>query len=181
MKIYTKTGDKGSTSLATGKRISKSDLRLDAYGTADELNSFVGLLRSSLSAYDGDWKCMIDNQLGWVQNRLFDVGAILAGASIPFAENYVLCLEEWVDEMDANLPELKEFILPGGNEQIALCHVCRCVTRRLEREIVKCMEDSEVEVDNVVIHHINRLSDYFFILSRYVANNLEIKLFVWEK
>ena len=181
MKIYTKTGDKGRTSLATGKRISKSDLRLDAYGTADELNSFVGLLRSSLSACDGDWKSVVDNRLGWMQNRLFDVGAILAGASISFSEDNVLRLEEWMDEMDAKLPELKEFILPGGNEQISLCHVCRCVTRRLEREIVKCLEDGEFEMDSVVIHYVNRLSDYFFVLSRYVANNLEIKLFVWEK
>ena len=136
MKIYTKTGDKGRTSLATGKRVSKSDLRLDAYGTADELNSFVGLLRASLNRCEGEWVKEVDLQLGWVQNRLFDVGAILAGADLPFAEKNVLHLEEWMDMMDAKLPVLKEFVLPGGNEQVSLCHVCRCVARRLEQVLI---------------------------------------------
>ena len=181
MKIYTKTGDKGRTSLATGKRVSKSDLRLDAYGTADELNSFVGLLRASLNRCEGEWVKEVDLQLGWVQNRLFDVGAILAGADLPFAEKNVLHLEEWMDMMDAKLPVLKEFVLPGGNEQVSLCHVCRCVSRRLERGVVKWLEDSDEEVDSVVVRYVNRLSDYLFVLSRFVANNLEISLFVWEK
>ena len=181
MKIYTKTGDKGRTSLATGKRVSKSDLRLDAYGTADELNSFVGLLRASLNRCEGEWMKEVDLQLGWVQNRLFDVGAILAGADLPFAEKNVLHLEEWMDMMDAKLPVLKEFVLPGGNEQVSLCHVCRCVARRLERGVVKWLEDGDEEVDSVVVRYVNRLSDYLFVLSRFVANNLEISLFVWEK
>lgn len=181
MKIYTKTGDKGRTSLATGKRVSKSDLRLDAYGTADELNSFVGLLRASLNRCEGEWVKEVDLQLGWVQNRLFDVGAILAGADLPFAEKNVLHLEEWMDMMDAKLPVLKEFVLPGGNEQVSLCHVCRCVARRLERGVVKWLEDGDEEVDSVVVRYVNRLSDYLFVLSRFVANNLEISLFVWEK
>ena len=181
MKIYTKTGDKGRTSLATGKRVSKSDLRLDAYGTADELNSFVGLLRASLNRCEGEWVKEVDLQLGWVQNRLFDVGAILAGVDLPFAEENVLHLEEWMDMMDAKLTVLKEFVLPGGNEQISLCHVCRCVARRLERGVVKWLEDSDEEVDSVVVRYVNRLSDYLFVLSRFVANNLEISLFVWEK
>ena len=181
MKIYTKTGDKGRTSLATGKRVSKSDLRLDAYGTADELNSFVGLLRASLNRCEGEWVKEVDLQLGWVQNRLFDVGAILAGADLPFAEKNVLHLEEWMDMMDAKLPVLKEFVLPGGNEQVSLCHVCRCVARRLEREVVKWLEDSDEDIDSVVVRYVNRLSDYLLVLSRFVANNLEISLFVWEK
>ena len=181
MKIYTKTGDKGRTSLATGKRVSKSDLRLDAYGTVDELNSFVGLLRASLNRCEGEWVKEVDLQLGWVQNRLFDVGAILAGADLPFAEKNVLHLEEWMDMMDAKLPVLKEFVLPGGNEQVSLCHVCRCVVRRLERGVVKWLEDGDEEVDSVVVRYVNRLSDYLFVLSRFVANNLEISLFVWEK
>ena len=181
MKIYTKTGDKGRTSLATGKRVSKSDLRLDAYGTADELNSFVGLFRASLNRCEGEWVKEVDLQLGWVQNRLFDVGAILAGADLPFAEKNVLHLEEWMDMMDAKLPVLKEFVLPGGNEQVSLCHVCRCVARRLERGVVKWLEDGDEEVDSVVVRYVNRLSDYLFVLSRFVANNLEISLFVWEK
>ena len=181
MKIYTKTGDKGRTSLATGKRVSKSDLRLDAYGTADELNSFVGLLRASLNRCEGEWVKEVDLQLGWVQNRLFDVGAILAGADILFTEENVLRLENWMDMMDAKLPVLKEFVLPGGNEQVSLCHVCRCVARRLERGVVKWLEDGDEEVDSVVVRYVNRLSDYLFVLSRFVANNLEISLFVGEK
>ena len=181
MKIYTKTGDKGRTSLATGKRVSKSDLRLDAYGTADELNSFVGLLRASLNRCEGEWVKEVDLQLGWVQNRLFDVGAILAGADLPLEEKNVQHLEEWMDMMDAKLPVLKEFVLPGGNEQVSLCHVCRCVVRRLERGVVKWLEDGDEEVDSVVVRYVNRLSDYLFVLSRFVANNLEISLFVWEK
>ena len=181
MKIYTKTGDKGKTSLATGKRISKSDLRLEAYGTADELNSLLGLLRASLSKYEGEWVRETDVQLGWVQNRLFDVGAILAGADMPFAEENVSRLEDWMDEMDLKLPVLKEFVLPGGNEQVSICHVCRCVARRLERGVVRWLEDSGEEMDSVVARYINRLSDYLFVLSRFVANNLEISLFVWEK
>ena len=181
MKIYTKSGDKGKTSLATGKRISKSDLRLDAYGTADELNSFVGLLRASLNKCEGEWVRSVDVELGWIQNRLFDVGAILAGADMLFVEENVLCLEKWMDSMDMRLPVLKEFVLPGGNEQVSLCHVCRCVARRLERAVVKWLEDSGGDVDSVVLHYLNRLSDYLFVLSRFVANNLEISLFVWEK
>ena len=181
MKIYTKTGDKGRTSLATGKRVSKSDLRLEAYGTADELNSFVGLLRASLSKCEAAWVSEVDVQLGWVQNRLFDVGAILAGADMPFAEENVSRLEGWMDAMDEKLPVLKEFVLPGGNEQVSLCHVCRCVARRLERGIVKWLEESGEQVDSVVVRYVNRLSDYLFVLSRIVANNLEISLFVWEK
>lgn len=181
MKIYTKTGDKGRTSLATGKRVSKSDLRLEAYGTADELNSFMGLLRASLNKCEGEWVKDIDAKLGWVQNRLFDVGAILAGADMLFKEENVLYLEKWMDEMDSKLSVLKEFVLPGGNEQVSLCHVCRCVARRLEREVVKWLEESGEEMDSVVVRYVNRMSDYLFVLSRFVAHNLEISLFVWEK
>lgn len=181
MKIYTKTGDKGRTSLATGKRVSKSDLRLEAYGTSDELNSFVGLLRSSLQDDLGSWTVAVDKQLGWIQNRLFDVGAVLAGADFPFVEENVEQLEKWMDEMDAKLPVLKEFVLPGGNEQVSRSHVCRCVARRLERCVIKWLEESEMEAENVHVRFVNRLSDYFFVLARFIAENLEINLFVWEK
>ena len=181
MKIYTKTGDKGRTSLATGKRVSKSDLRLEAYGTSDELNSFVGLLRSSLQDDLGSWTVAVDKQLGWIQNRLFDVGAVLAGADFPFVEENVEQLEKWMDEMDAKLPVLKEFVLPGGNEQVSRSHVCRCVARRLERCVIKWLEESEMEAENVHVRFVNGLSDYFFVLARFIAENLEINLFVWEK
>ncbi|MBO5816941.1 MAG: cob(I)yrinic acid a,c-diamide adenosyltransferase [Paludibacteraceae bacterium] len=181
MKIYTKGGDKGRTSLASGQRVAKSDMRLEAYGTIDELNSFVGLLRSSLNGLNGDWIDDVDVQLGWVQNRLFDVGAILAGAPMEFGECNVERLEIWMDEMDAQLPVLKEFVLPGGSEETSRCHVCRCVARRAERCVVRCIENDEKSVDGVVLRYVNRLSDYFFILSRFIAKNLEIIVFVWEK
>lgn len=181
MKIYTKSGDKGKTSLVGGKRVSKANLRLEAYGTADELNSFVGLLRSSLSVCSGDWKLVVDSRLGWIQNRLFDIGAILAGADMSFADEHVKKLEGWIDEMDAELPVLREFVIPGGSESISRCHVCRCVARRLERCVVKWLEDSGVEAESVELRYINRLSDYFFVLARFIAKNLEITLFVWEK
>ena len=99
MKIYTKSGDKGRTSLATGKRVSKADLRLEAYGTADELNSYVGWLRSLMAKLSGDWVARVDEQLGWVQNRLFDLGAILAGADMSLPEGSVNHLETWIDEI----------------------------------------------------------------------------------
>ena len=181
MKIYTKSGDKGRTSLASGKRVSKSDLRLEAYGTADELNSVVGWLRSSIHPEMGVWATEVDNELGWLQNRLFDVGAILAGAEMEFSENYVLCLESWMDGMDAELPVLKEFVLPGGGEQVSRSHICRCVCRRLERCVVRWLEECEQECECIELRFVNRLSDYFFVLARFLAKNLEISLIVWEK
>jgi cob(I)alamin adenosyltransferase len=178
MKIYTKSGDKGRTSLATGQRVSKSDLRLDAYGTADELNSFVGWLRSLVVKHSGVWSKGVDEQLGWLQNRLFDLGAVLAGSDMDFKEENVCKLEGWIDEMDAGLTPLRAFVLPGGNEQVALCHVCRTVARRLERQIVSM--DGECGVD-VALCFVNRLSDYFFVLSRFVGEEMLIKPLIWEK
>lgn len=181
MKIYTKGGDKGRTSLASGKRVSKSDMRLEAYGTADELNSMVGWMRSSLHTDMGAWVENVDKELGWIQNRLFDVGAILAGADMCFGEDNVLRLENWMDEMDAELPELKEFVLPGGGEQVSRSHICRCVCRRLERCVVRWLEEDGQNDSSVELRFVNRLSDYFFVLARFLAKNLEIHLFVWEK
>ena len=181
MKIYTKSGDKGRTSLATGKRVSKGDLRLEAYGTADELNSYVGLLRSLVVRETGDWVSCVDAQLGWVQNRLFDVGAILAGADMCLAEDSVVQLERWIDAMQAELPELREFILPGGNELVSFCHVCRTVVRRLERAMVVWSEETGETVSEQVLQYVNRLSDFCFVLARFMANNLEIIVPTWEK
>lgn len=129
MKIYTKSGDKGRTSLATGERVSKADIRLDAYGTADELNSFLGLLRNSLKNSGINCTDKLDKDLCWVQNRLFDLGAVLAGSDMEFNAENVGRLEGWIDEMDAELAPLRAFVLPGGNEQVALCHVCRTVAQ----------------------------------------------------
>jgi cob(I)alamin adenosyltransferase len=184
MKIYTKSGDKGRTSLATGQRVSKSDVRLEAYGTADELNSFVGLLRSLVVRSEGDWTKQVDLQLNWVQNRLFDLGAILAAAEMSLTEDAVGQLEEWIDEMQTGLPELRAFILPGGCEVVAACHVCRTVVRRLERCMVNLSQDTELGCDllgDEAMKFVNRLSDYCFVLARYIANNLEISIPTWEK
>ena len=181
MKIYTKSGDRGRTSLATGKRVSKSDLRSEAYGTADELNSFVGLLRSVLMSSCCRCKEPIDVQLGWLQNRLFDLGAILAGLDMQLSEGSVNQLESWIDEMQEELPELRAFILPGGDEVVAICHVCRTVSRRLERSMVVWREESGEDVSEEVWQFVNRLSDYYFVLARFLANNLEISVPTWEK
>ena len=186
MKIYTKSGDKGRTSLATGERVSKTDLRLEAYGTADELNSYVGWLRSLVVRSTGVWVTDVDGQLGWIQNRLFDLGAILAGAAMPMAEGAVSQLERWIDDMQMELPELRAFILPGGNEVVSACHICRTVTRRLERamcnEVMERLGDKAIgQLDDDSMVFVNRLSDYFFVLARYVANNLEIHPPIWEK
>ena len=184
MKIYTKSGDKGRTSLATGQRVSKSDVRLEAYGTADELNSFMGLLRSLVVRSEGDWTKQVDLQLNWVQNRLFDLGAILAAAEMSLTEDAVGQLEEWIDEMQTGLPELRAFILPGGSEAVAMCHVCRTIARRLERHMVSMSQGDRKEkyvMDDEVMKFVNRLSDYCFVLARFIANNLEISVPTWEK
>ncbi len=181
MKIYTKSGDKCRTSLATGQRISKSDLRLEAYGTADELNSYVGWLRSLVVASSGAWKASVDVQLGCVQNRLFDLGAILSGADMRLPEGSVNQLEGWIDEMQEELPELRAFILPGGNEAMSVCHVCRTVARRLERSMVVWHEESGVQLSENAWQFVNRLSDYFFVLARFMSKILEIRTSIWEK
>ena len=181
MKIYTKTGDKGYTSLAVGGRVRKSAKRLEAYGTADELNSYVGWLRAKIATLSPAWQAVVDEQLGWIQNRLFDVGAILAGANMEVPEVAVNQLETWIDKMQSELPELREFILPCGDEMVAVCHVCRTVARRLERNIVDWCDSEEKELPEQVVCFVNRLSDYSFVLARFVANNLEINVPIWEK
>lgn len=181
MKIYTKTGDKGDTSLAVGGRVRKSDKRLEAYGTADELNSYVGWLRAKIVGESPIWHIVVDEQLGWVQNRLFDIGAILAGAEMEVTEDAVCQLEKWIDDMQKELPVLREFILPGGNEVVSLCHVCRTVARRLERNIVDWCDLEEKALPEKVVCYVNRLSDYCFVLARWIGKKEQIKPIVWEK
>ena len=181
MKIYTKTGDKGDTSLAVGGRVRKSDKRLEAYGTADELNSYVGWLRAKIVGESPIWHIVVDEQLGWVQNRLFDIGAILAGAEMEVTEEAVCQLEKWIDDMQKELPVLREFILPGGNEVVSLCHVCRTVARRLERNIVDWCDSEGKSLPDKVVCFVNRLSDYCFVLARWIGKKEQIKPIVWEK
>lgn len=181
MKIYTKTGDKGKTSLATGARVNKSDKRLSAYGTADELNSYVGLLRAKIAGESPIWHVVVDEQLDWVQSRLFDVGAILAGAEMPLSKVAVNQLEKWIDDMQSELEVLREFILPVGNEVVSIGHVCRTVTRRLEREMVSLVVEGDTQLSEEVCCFVNRLSDYWFVLSRWIAKKEKIKPVFWKK
>jgi len=171
MKIYTKTGDAGKTSLLSGERVSKFHDRIEAYGTVDELNSFVGLLMSEIEFND------ISTNLISIQNNLLNIGSLLAveseiSFSIPGITNSDLkVLENKMDEMNETLPEIKNFILPGGNKIVALCHVCRTICRRAERMAFK------VNADEKALIYLNRLSDYFFVLSRYLSmktNAIEI-------
>lgn len=163
MKIYTKTGDKGRTALFGGKRVSKDDIQIEAYGTVDELNSNLGLLIAHLTH---------DDSLFLKKNQaiLFDLGSHLAsdGTADKFlpalSESIVTALENEIDNMTSKLPELKSFILPGGNARIAQAHICRTVCRRAERRVVSLAEVNSVE--KLIITYLNRLSDYFFVLAR---------------
>ena len=166
MKIYTKTGDKGTTSLVGGTRVPKTHIRLEAYGTVDELNSNLGLLITYL--LDGKDKDFLQQ----VQDRLFAVGFHLATdrekmelkeASIISSEQ-VEMVEREIDRLDTLLPPLSAFILPGGSRGAAVCHVCRTVCRRAERRILALAE--QVEISSELLAYVNRLSDYLFVLSR---------------
>jgi cob(I)alamin adenosyltransferase len=179
MKIYTKTGDKGQTSLLGGTRVSKSHERINAYGTTDELNSYIGLLR------DQPVNAKRKEELKEIQDRLFTIGSSLAAdpdkskMKIPdLLDADVLFLEEKIDDMNTELPELKEFILPGGHESVSFCHIARCVCRRSERLVVT-LSEKEFVTDLVVIY-LNRLSDYLFVLSRMMAKELSAGEITWK-
>ncbi|MCR4829293.1 MAG: cob(I)yrinic acid a,c-diamide adenosyltransferase [Bacteroidales bacterium] len=167
--IYTKTGDEGTTSLVGGTRVKKSDLRVEAYGTVDELNSHIGLLAEMVQAIDSH----LYEQLKDIQNQLFVVQTLLATedadtyAKLPqLADNEPAKLEGWIDNMDAQVPRLKAFVIPGGSLASAQCHVARTVCRRAERCIVRAAET--VEIEKNIKQYINRLSDYLFVASRYL-------------
>ena len=176
MSIYTKTGDRGQTSLATGERVSKTDLRLEAYGTADELNSWIGLLRAALGSESTDFSAQ-DAQLEWVQQRMFNIGAALSGAPGEWInEDDVHELEQWIDRLLEEAPLVRAFVLPAGGEQVARAHVCRTVTRRLERRILALEE-----ADGMIVQYVNRLSDYLFVLAGYFARKGGENPQIWEK
>lgn len=177
--VYTKTGDKGTTGLVGGMRVPKSHVRLDAYGTIDELNSFLGLLICEIKEED------ILKVLSFIQHKLFTVGSYLAteteaispkAASIITDDNIAL-LEKEMDRMDSELPSLRQFVLPGGSEAAARAHICRTIARRGERCIYRVKEDYPVE-DNI-LKFVNRLSDYFFILARRECNKNGKEIF-WD-
>lgn len=180
MKIYTKTGDMGQTSLVGGTRISKTDIRLEAYGTVDELNSFVGFLAAGLT--DEDTIIFLNE----IQNRLFDLGAELAtdktNTNTPsdtsvFTET-AETLEKKIDMITGTLPPLRQFVLPGGNESAARCHLCRTIARRAERLMWEVKASHPV--DDACLIFINRLSDFFFILARKFENIEGNKEIFWK-
>lgn len=179
IKIYTKTGDKGNTSLLGGKKVSKAHYRIASYGDVDELNAFLGLLKDQPGI-----PSEIAEQFNWIQVHLFNIGSILAtennftGFKLPeIKTSHIANLETWIDQLSEDLPELKNFILPGGHPIVSYCHVCRTVCRRAERSIIAL--NSEEQVDENIIPFINRLSDYFFVMSRKLAQLLNISETLW--
>lgn len=181
MKIYTKTGDKGETSLVGGVRTSKNDIRLNAYGTIDELNSFLGLFRSKLT--DVKEKNIILD----IQNTLFCIGAHLAtdkkttkvSEFAKISDEKVSKLEELIDEIQKELPKLTEFIIYGEDELSSICHVCRAISRRAEREIITVNQIDTV--DNNIMEYMNRLSDFLFVLARFNTKTNNKSDFFWKK
>jgi len=180
-KIYTRTGDRGETSLIGGSRVPKYHRRIETYGTLDELNSFVGYLRDQL---EDEHICTI---LLEIQDRLFTAESILAtDPSVAITQKLpqlyevdVLLLEQEMDEMNKSIPELRAFILPGGHPLISLCHICRTICRRAERLTIK-LDSEEKLTDEIVIRYLNRLSDYFFVLARKLAHDRKIPDLVWK-
>lgn len=177
-KIYTKKGDKGETSLIGGTRVSKSNIRIEAYGTIDELNSFVGLLRDK-SCTDG-----IRTDLLRIQNALFLLESHIAmepGVKVehvpPFQISEIAFLEHQIDAMEKVLPVLTNFILPGGNECNSICHICRTITRRAER-IITALNDESI-LPEFILEYVNRLSDYFFVLARFLSHLQNAEEHLW--
>lgn len=185
MKIYTKTGDTGQTALIGGRRVSKADLRIDTYGTVDELNAWIGLVRDQ--PVNAERKALLNE----IQDRLFTIGAELATdpekaslqtgpkrAMPAIVPDDVLLLEQTMDEMDAELPELRAFVLPGGHDAVSFCHLARTVCRRAERLVIALNDQSYV--DELVVQYLNRLSDYLFMLSRKMAQELSVEEIAWK-
>lgn len=179
MKIYTKTGDQGQTSLIGGTRVPKHHIRIESYGTVDELNSYIGLIRDqNIDKHTFDF-------LLEIQDRLFTIGALLAAdpekskMKLPeLFESDVVLLEKQIDEMNEVLPEMKSFVLPGGHTIVSFCHVARCVCRRAERQ---CTHLAEIAtVPEFVIQYLNRLSDYLFILARKLTKDLKVIEMPWK-
>jgi cob(I)alamin adenosyltransferase len=181
-KIYTKTGDKGSTGLIGGTKVPKSHLRIEAYGTIDELNSFVGLLTDHLNNAGTSTPLLKE-----IQDRLFTIGSSLAcdpekepRLKIPdLKEEDIRTLELEIDRMEAELPSMKSFLLPGGHIAVSTTHITRCICRRAERACVR-LQDQQIFVEPLVLRYLNRLSDYLFVLARYIGQLLFIPEIPWH-
>lgn len=185
MKVYTKTGDTGTTALFGGTRVSKHHIRIESYGTVDELNSHIGLIR------DQDMNSHYKEVLIEVQERLFTVGAILATPpekatlkngekrlqNLGILESDIEFLENEIDNMEESLPPMTHFVLPGGHTTVSYCHIARCVCRRAERLSVH-LNDIET-TDELVIKYLNRLSDYLFVLARKLSQDLKADEVQW--
>lgn len=180
-KIYTKTGDKGTTSLIGGTKVPKSHLRIEAYGTVDELNSYIGLCRDLISDE------ISRNILQEIQDRLFTIGSSLAcdpvkepKMRIPdLKEADIALLEKEMDRMNEAIPPMKNFVLPGGHATVSHLHIARCVCRRAERCAVR-LEVESLETESLILKYLNRLSDYLFVLSRYIAHLLNSPEIAWK-
>jgi cob(I)alamin adenosyltransferase len=178
-KVYTKTGDKGETSLIGGTRVPKHHIRIESYGTVDELNSYIGLIRDQ--PIDNHSKTILVE----IQDRLFTIGSSLASdpekskMKIPdLKEDDILLLETEIDKMEETLPEMKSFVLPGGHTTVSFCHIARCVCRRAERLTIHLSENDYV--NELVIKYLNRLSDYLFVLSRKFSQDLNASEIPWK-
>jgi cob(I)alamin adenosyltransferase len=179
MKIYTKTGDKGTTSLVGGTRVSKGALRIETYGSVDELNSYIGLLR------DQDVNVSRRDLLKEIQDRLFTIGSHLASEAdqakkrLPdLIEADIALLETAIDQMDTQLEPMRFFILPGGHQSISFGHLARTVCRRAERLIIRLTEDDHIH--ELIVPYVNRLSDYLFVLCRLMHKELQVDEIAWK-
>lgn len=172
MKIYTKTGDKGETSLFGGKRVSKADTQVEAYGAVDELTSYLGLL----IAYLPDEKKQV--LLTAIQKNLYEMMAVLSGAKQPIEHIAARIneLEQTIDQIEAELPELRRFILPQGNKETATAHIARTICRRAERSVVRLQTEEKIDEEKIkiIIQYLNRLSDFLFVFARLLSRGREV-------
>lgn len=185
MKIYTKTGDAGETALFGGTRVKKYNARIESYGTLDELNSYIGLIKDQ--EIEEDTKKILLK----IQNELFVIGAMLATPKeketlkngkerlniFTIDETAIAFLENEIDKMDATLPQMTHFILPGGHQTVSFCHVTRCICRRAERLVVALNDEETIEPS--IIKYLNRLSDFLFVLARKLSKDFQIEEIKW--
>lgn len=180
-KIYTKVGDRGSTSLIGGTKVLKNNIRIESYGTIDELNSWIGVVSDHTSSEE------LRQLLKEVQDRLFTIGSALAcdpekerKLLIPdLHERDIELLEKEIDKMNELLPEMRSFILPGGSHAISFIHVARCVCRRAERMCV-ALQEKEMEIEPLILKYLNRLSDFLFVVARFTGHTQQIEEVQWK-
>ena len=180
MKIYTKSGDKGETSLLGGDRVKKYDLRIEAYGTADELNSWIGLLKDqSIERHYKEFLLEVQDRIFTIGSNLAAIGNKKTNFNLPqILDQDILFVEKNIDFLQENLPEMTSFILPGGNTIVSYCHLARTVCRRCERIVIE-LSENEI-VSPLIIQYLNRLSDYLFVLSRKLSIDLGVDEIPWK-